>query len=148
MSPSETSSEQGRIVDLPARGGAAIPRAMPTALIRLAPLLITLATTGVAVVLGWTMWNTYMDTPWTRDGTVRAYVVTMAPEVAGRIIGLPVADNQLVHQGDVLMVIDPTDYRTAVKLAEATLTQAQVDAANAEREAKRRRPLAGSAISA
>jgi hypothetical protein len=30
--------------------------------------------------------------PWTRDGTVRAYAVTMAPEVAGRIIKLPVAD--------------------------------------------------------
>lgn len=123
---------------------AAFPGRRP----RLIPVVITLATAAVAVVLGRTTWHAYMDTPWTRDGTVRAYVVTMAPEVAGRIIGLPVADNQLVHKGDVLMVIDPTDYRTAVKLADATLTQAQVDAENAEREAKRRRPLAGTAISA
>ena len=122
--------------------------ALPARRSRLVPVLITLATAAVAVVLGRTTWHAYMDTPWTRDGTVRAYVVTMAPEVAGRIVGLPVADNQLVHRGDVLLVIDPTDYRTAVKLAEATLTQAQVDAENAEREAKRRRPLAGTAISA
>jgi len=123
---------------------AAFPAHRP----RLVSVLITLATAAVAVVLGRTTWRAYMDTPWTRDGTVRAYVVTMAPEVAGRIVELPIADNELVHRGNVLMVIDPTDYRTAVKLAEATLTQAQVDAENAEREAKRRRPLAGSAISA
>jgi len=71
----------------------------------------------------------------------------MAAEVAGRIVELPVVDNQFVHRGDLLLVIDPTDYRIAVELAEASLKQAQVDAENAEREARRRRPLAGSAIS-
>src|SRR5207253_11079786 len=73
---------------------------------RLGPVLVTLATTAVAVVLGWTMWRAYMDTPWTRDATVRAYVVTMAAEIAGRIVELPVVDNQLVHRGDLLLVID------------------------------------------
>jgi multidrug resistance efflux pump len=57
--------------------------------------------------------------PWTRHGTVRVYVVTMAPEVAGRIVDFPVADNQFVHKGDLLMVIDPRDYRIAVSRAEA-----------------------------
>jgi len=46
--------------------------------------LITLATIALAGLLGWAMWRVYMDTPWTRDATVRAYVVTMAPEVSGR----------------------------------------------------------------
>src|SRR6202167_6149048 len=98
---------------------------MPKARIRIIPLLITLAATGCAVVFGWAMWNAYMGAPWTRDGTVRTYVVTMAPEVSGRIVELPVADNQFVHKGDMLMVIDPTDYRIAVKLAEAAVQQAQ-----------------------
>ena len=57
------------------------------------PFLITLATVALAGLLGWAMWNAYMGAPWTRDGTVRAYVVTMAPEVAGRIVELPVVDN-------------------------------------------------------
>src|SRR5262249_11941998 len=52
------------------------------------------------------------------------------------------------YRADLLVVIDPTDYRIAVTLAEASLKQAEVDAENAEREARRRRPLAGSAISA
>ena len=38
------------------------------------------------------MRDAYMGAPWTRDGTVRAYVVTMAPEVAGHIVELPVVD--------------------------------------------------------
>src|SRR5882757_5873617 len=94
--------------------------------IRVAPLLITLGTVAVAAVLAWTTWQTYMDAPWTRDGTVRAYVVTMAPEVAGRIVKLPVADNQFVHKGDELFEIDPADYRIALDQAQA---QAQRDAA-------------------
>ncbi len=109
--------------------------------IRLLPLVITLIAVAAAVALGQQMWNIYMEAPWTRDGTVRAYVVTMAPQVAGQIVQLPVADNQFVHRGDLLMVIDPTNYKIAVDLAEAALQQAQVTAHNAEREAQRRQEL-------
>ena len=52
--------------------------------LRILPVLITLAAVGLAVPLAWAMWDAYMGAPWTRDGTVRAYVVTIAPEVAGR----------------------------------------------------------------
>jgi RND family efflux transporter MFP subunit len=50
----------------------------------------------------------------------------MAPEVAGRIVKLPVSDNQFVHKGDVLFEIDPSDYRIALEQAQA---QAQHDGA-------------------
>src|SRR3979411_635725 len=94
--------------------------------ISLAPILITLCTVAIAALLGWATWQVYMGSPWTRDGTVRAYVVTMAPEVAGRIVKLPVADDQFVHKGDELFEIDPADYRIALEQAEA---QAQRDGA-------------------
>src|SRR5215472_11638429 len=113
---------------------------------RFFPPLITLAVIAVAVVLGRAMWDAYMGAPWTRDGTVRAYVVTMAPQVAGYIVKLPVADNQFVHKGDLLMVIDPTDFKIAVSLAEAAVTQAQANAQNAAREAKRRQELTSLAV--
>src|SRR5258705_9609677 len=67
----------------------------------------------------------YMESPWTRDATVRAYVVTMAPEVAGRIVELHVVDNKYVRKGDLLLVIDPTNFRIAVSQAEAAVQQAQ-----------------------
>ncbi len=114
--------------------------------LRIVPFLITLGTVAVAAALGWAMWDAYIGAPWTRDGTVRVYVVTMAPEVAGRIVELPVADNQFVHKGDPLMVIDPTNYKIAVSLAEAAVQQAQVNAQNAEREAKRRQELTTLAV--
>ena len=97
---------------------------------RLLPFVITLSALAIAVVLGKVMWNAYLGAPWTRDGTVRAYVVTMAPEVSGGIAELPVADNQFVHKGDLLMVIDPTNYRIAVSLAEAAADQAQAGIEN------------------
>lgn len=109
--------------------------------LRILPVLVTLMAVGLAVPLGRAMWDAYMGAPWTRDGTVRAYVVTMAPEVAGRIVELPVMDNQFVHKGGVLMVIDPTDYRIAVSLAEAAVKQAQANLQNAQSEARRRRNL-------
>ena len=92
--------------------------------IRILPLVMTLVVVVIAAALGRAMWDAYMEAPWTRDGTVRAYVVTMAPEVAGRIVQLPVADNQLVRRGDLLMVIDPTNYKIAVDLAVAAAQQA------------------------
>ncbi len=90
------------------------------------PILITLGTVAAAFLLAWTTWQVYMGSPWTRDGTIRAYVVTMAPEVAGRIVKLPVADDQFVHKGDVLFEIDPADYRIALEQAQA---QAERDGA-------------------
>src|SRR5258707_14216158 len=93
---------------------------------RVVPILVTLGTVAVAALLAWATWQVYMAAPWTRDGTVRAYVVTMAPEVAGRIVKLPVADDRFVHKGDVLLEIDPADYRIALEQAQA---QAERDGA-------------------
>lgn len=110
------------------------------------------ATTALAVLLAalaaWFAWQAYMASPWTRDGVVRAYVVTIAPEVAGRIVALPIADNQFVRQGELLLGIDPTNYRIAVSLAEAALLQAQANADNAVHESQRRQRLTDIAVSA
>ena len=120
MSSVELKSEyarQSHESDVPRR--AASDRDNIKSRIRLVPILITLGTVAVAVLFTWAMWQAYMGAPWTRDGTVRAYVVTMAPEVAGRIFKLPVPDNQFVHKGDVLFEIEPADYRIALEQAQA-----------------------------
>jgi RND family efflux transporter MFP subunit len=114
---------------------------------RLLPVALTLAAVAVALPLGWAMWQAYMEAPWTRDGTVRAYVVTVAPEVEGRIVALPLVDNQFVRKDDLLMVVDPTDYRIAVALAQAAVQQTQANAENAAREARRRQQLTDLAVS-
>src|SRR6516162_9067904 len=148
MSDVETKSKREAAIESPAIVWTPepAPREAPRRRLRILPLLITLVALAVAGALGWAMWSAYTGAPWTRDGTVRAYVVTMAPQVAGQIVELPVADNQFVHKGDLLMVIDPTNYKIAVSLAEAAVQQAEVTAQNAERESKRRQELTTLAV--
>ncbi|SQC70794.1 fusaric acid resistance protein [Pseudomonas aeruginosa] len=101
-------------------------------------LLATLLILLVAVFIGRTLWVNYMDTPWTRDGRVRADVINVAADVSGIVVDVPVRDNQLVKKGDLLMQIDPDHYRIAVKQAEslvasrkATLEMRQLNARRA-----------------
>lgn len=108
----------------------------------------TLLVLALAVVAGWWMWNFYMQSPWTRDGKIRAEQVSVTPQVSGTISSLLVKDNQLVKQGEVLFRIDDTPFRIAVLNAQAQLTKAQSDLAKANNEATRRRHLSRNYISA
>ena len=148
MSEVEVKAKREAAADSPAAVWSPEPAARntPRRRLRIFPLLITLVVIAVAVVLGRAMWDAYMGAPWTRDGTVRAYVVTMAPQVAGQIVELPVADNQFVHKGDLLMVIDPTNFKIAVSLAEAAVQQAQANMWNAARQSQRRQALTDLAV--
>lgn len=60
-------------------------------------------------------------TPYTSQATVQAFIVRMAPEVAGRIQDVLVTDNQKVKAGDVLFRIDPQHYEIALNQADARL---------------------------
>ena len=102
------------------------------------PFLITAIIVCAAAAAGWGAWQYYMGTPWTRDGAVRAYVVKIAPQVAGEIVKLPIADNQFVHKGDLLMLVDPRNYSIAVRQAQAAVEQAKAVADNANAEMTRR----------
>ena len=57
--------------------------------------------------------------PRTDDATLRANTIDIAPEVAGRVVQLLVKDNQPVHKGDLLFVIDPRPYEYALEQARA-----------------------------
>jgi multidrug resistance efflux pump len=60
-------------------------------------------------------------TPYTSQATVQAFIVRMAPEVAGRVLEVKVADNQRVKAGETLFRIDPQPYEIALQQAEARL---------------------------
>lgn len=89
-----------------------------------------------------------MQSPWTRDGKVRAEQVNITPQISGSIRELNVKDNQPVHAGDVLFRIDETPYRIAVLNAQAQLARTQTELAKANNEANRRRHLSQNYISA
>src|SRR6516164_7147142 len=134
MTVTEVIPKRGKAADTPGPFRPAVPvsRAPERPRMRAIPFLLTLGTVALAGLLGWGMWEAYMGAPWTRDSTVRAYVVTMAPEVAGRIVELLVLDNKYVRKDDLLMVIDSTNYSIAVSQAEAAVQQAQATVQNVD----------------
>src|SRR5215469_16752770 len=104
---------------------------------RLATLAIALA----AVVMALVIWDYYVTAPWTRDGRVRVQVASVAPQVSGQITELRVRDNQYVHQGDVLYVIDPFDFEVALREDKAQAQQRAADLQVKEVQSERRQRL-------
>jgi multidrug resistance efflux pump len=63
----------------------------------------------------------YITYPWTRDGLVRAQVIQIVPRVSGQLVRVPIQNNQLVKQGDLLFEVDPSTFKATVNLARAQL---------------------------
>ena len=117
--------------------------------------LSTLLVAALAIIAAWLVWNYYTQSPWTRDGKVRAEQVGVTPQGSGSILQLNVRDNQLVKAGDVLFRIDDTPYKIALLNARAQLAKAKAEVARAQAEQKkaasdasRRRHLSQNFISA
>ena len=81
---------------------------------------------AVAVIVTLLQWETR---PQTDDATVRANFIGIAPQVSGHIVELRVRDNQEVHEGDLLFVVDPRPYEIAVARARANLALTQKEVA-------------------
>ena len=115
------------------------------------PLPLRIAITGVVLIFallgGYHLWTYYMSDPWTRDARVSAYVVQVAPDVSGPVTQVDVVDNQTVHAGDVLFVIDPSRYQLALDQSNATADARKVQMDQLQRDAMRKKNLRDSAIS-
>jgi RND family efflux transporter MFP subunit len=101
----------------------------------------TLLILALAVLAALVIWESYVTAPWTRDGSVRVQVAGIAPQVSGQITEVRVVDNQYVHQGDVLYVIDPFDFQVALDTGKAQLRQKAADLQVKQLEAERRQHL-------
>ncbi|OCX11024.1 efflux RND transporter periplasmic adaptor subunit [Pseudomonas graminis] len=115
---------------------------------KLFSLIATLLILALAIWIGRLLWIHYMDTPWTRDGRVRADVINVAADVSGVVIDVPVKDNQPVKKGDLLMQIDPEHYQLAVKQAEAMVASRKATWEMRKVNANRRKDMDALVISA
>jgi membrane fusion protein, multidrug efflux system len=66
--------------------------------------------------------------PRTDDANVWANYIEIAPEVSGRLVELPIKDNDFVKKGGLLFVIDPRPYEYALQqaLADQELLEEQI----------------------
>ena len=101
----------------------------------------TLLILALALLAALIIWDFYVASPWTRDGSVRVQVASVAPQVSGQITEIRVVDNQFVHQGDVLYVIDPFDFQVSLDTAKAQLRQKAADVRVKQVQAERREHL-------
>jgi membrane fusion protein (multidrug efflux system) len=81
---------------------------------------------GVVVLLGiigWALWY-FLDGRWyegTDDAYVNGNVVQITPQVPGTVVSIGADDGDLVHAGDVLVQLDPSDADVALAGAKAEL---------------------------
>jgi membrane fusion protein (multidrug efflux system) len=131
-------------METPARGNPAVPqppqpevrrrspepppvrrsflRAHAVALVIGAIVLVILAIGGV-----W-LWNYLSSFESTDDAQIDGHIYPISPRVSGRVIAVNADANQSVKAGQVLVRLDPTDYKVALERAKADLAQAQADA--------------------
>src|SRR3954466_7118513 len=115
--------------------------------VSLSRVAVTLVTVAIAAVIGWYLWDYYMERPWTRDGRVRADVIQVAPDVSGAVADVNVVDNQIVHRGDVLFTVDRDRYKLAVEQSRAMVASRSAEMAQRERDMDRQHKLASGVIS-
>jgi multidrug resistance efflux pump len=108
---------------------------------------LTLLIVAAALLAGRYLWAYYQEAPWTRDGRVRADVVTIAPDVPGLVTDVLVRDNQTVKRGDVLFHIDPDRFELALAQADAAVASRKAQMDEAAREAVRYEQLSSISVS-
>jgi RND family efflux transporter MFP subunit len=107
---------------------------------------VTLLMVVAAIAIGRYLWVYYIDAPWTRDGRVRADVVTVAPDVSGFVTEILVKDNQKVKRGDVIFRIDRERFKLALQQTEAVVAGRKASLDQAELDLKRYRDLSPAAV--
>ena len=80
---------------------------------------------GVIVVLVVYYALADLYTPFSTDAYVQAYVVQIAPQVAGQVVRVHVREGDAVKKGDLLFELDPRPFEHKVALLEAKLVEAE-----------------------
>jgi len=114
---------------------------MSLALQNLLRAIFTALVLGAVLLAMYALWVRYQVEPVTRDGKVRADVIQIAPDVSGLVTEVRVHDNEPVHRGQVLLVIDQPRYQLALAQAEASLGALRATLAQAVREDRRNRAM-------
>ena len=110
------------VAEVEGRQGGAAPSGVRGRLKAMDPARrITLLVLAVVLVLF--AWHLVSDraTPYTQFGKVDGYVVPIASQVSGYVSRVDVVLNEIVHEGDTLVVINPRPFQLAVNSARSQL---------------------------
>jgi membrane fusion protein (multidrug efflux system) len=106
-------------------------------------ILILLLITGTLAVIYWLIINYYDDKNRTDDAQVDANIVPVMSRTDGFVVAIHVDDDQYVHTGEIMAILDTTDLYLQLKQAvnglsvsKTSLSRAEVGAQVAEVEEK------------
>jgi membrane fusion protein (multidrug efflux system) len=85
-------------------------------------IVVAVVVLVAAGIIWWLIARNYEDTD---DAFIDTHIVRLAPQIAGQVTAVPVLDNQLVHQGDLLVAIDSADAKTRLDQIQAQKAQAE-----------------------
>jgi membrane fusion protein (multidrug efflux system) len=97
---------------------------------RLKGIAIVVIVVLVLVATGLWWRSTYSEN--TDDAQVNGHLIQVSSRIAGQVLKVDVAENQVVKAGDTIAELDPRDYQVAVENAQAALVSAQANAAAAD----------------
>ncbi len=98
---------------------------------------LTLCATAAALFVAAQAWQRHQQSPWTRDGRVRADVVRVSTDVGGLVTAVLVHDNETVRPGQLLLVLDRPRLAATIERADAAIVEAQAQLEQARKEARR-----------
>jgi membrane fusion protein, multidrug efflux system len=89
---------------------------------------VLLVLAGLAAAFG-LYWGSSYVFAYTDDAYVTSDLVAVAPQITGRIVAVPIIDNETVSKGTLLAQIDPTPFRLALAEQEGKLGEAEAQLA-------------------
>jgi len=95
-------------------------------------IIITCIVLVVLLIVGIILWLILRQYVSTDDAYIDGHVTQVSPRASAQVLALHIRDNQLVHQGDLLVELDPTDYQVALDQAKAQVASSQGRVAQAE----------------
>src|SRR5215831_9154826 len=110
-----------------------LPKTAPA---RRGPKPIVVIALGLVVALavgfgGWQWWFARNHVS-TDDAQVEGHIVPVLPKVSGYVAQVRIEENQPVHQGDVLVVLDDRDYKAKLEQTQADLAVAKASAGGSD----------------
>lgn len=120
---------------------------MKNKIIKFIQLTITLSIVAAAIFLGMKLWNNYTNTPWTRDGKIRADLTLVASDVNGLVSKVFVKDNQYVKEGEKLFELDKERFKIQIAKQNYVVKAKKIDFLKKQTKYNKRKNASNSIIS-
>jgi membrane fusion protein (multidrug efflux system) len=96
------------------------------------PLLILTSVVLIGAIIGFCAWFFARGYETTDDAFIDGHIIQVSPRISAEVVSVHFDDNQEVSKGELLVELDPRDYKVGVEKAQAQFIQAQAQVRQAQ----------------